>query len=1184
MKKLITLILILLMVPSVYAAENLLTYTAPALNANVAPIVVNQEGLSASWYKHGDTWTEYTSDKFTKGEYRINLTGGAPVLESDLTWTKDNDNLYHSSSFFVGTPITLNVKVGENKAPDDLSFKVKDKSSTYTVVTKDGKLSFDALDEADKYEYTFAGSADVLPANGSAANNATITLTERPGVTTQDFFVKTAQRGYIKGSGTYTLVANNCKLSLTQTGEGSDEINVQINSSGLITTDFYVIKNGTASKKAKNITIPVDNTAPVIQSCETEPGDDQTFVKQHGIYGKTTAALILHADIIDDGCGIEKVYLVAGEKQYDPIETEDGYTIAINEAGLKEQTFYIVAEDKLGNKSEEALIRKGNAQGSQITLETVSPQANLVLVGETTILNGIGWFYEDPWVDLTIADNDSGIASYKVFLDNNVVDQKEYQTKETEEIVVQKKVTVTDTPTGAHQYKAEIKDNAGNMTTKIWDNAYVNTNTPTLDILNVESKHYQEIPTIIIRENTPFYQTVAKPDVEVTFHPSIEVTVTKDGEAHRTKTVTDEKEMVLPASWFEEDGVYAITANATDASGKTSRASLDNIVRDKTGPVNTLDISGTGWRTDYPTASYSAIDHLSTVSSTKLYLDGELVAQSGTAYKFRSIKDTEEGVHIVKFVSQDSVGNISETEKTFQFDNVTPEVSISSVDNYRKTNPSVKVSVEDNFPKLDGNKLNVKITRNGSTVYDETTKGGLSIPSGTFDKDGKYVITANDTDQAGNKAKEKSVSFVKDATKPKVSISGVKNNANYNKSVNVKIAVNDENLDTVSVTVKRTLEGKTTNVPWNWKTAKSKTFSTTGTYSITVSAKDKAGNDSGNQTIKFTVDKQAPVITISGVTEGKIYTKKDNIKPVVTIKDPYLKNKNGTITKKSGKTNISLNASKAGYTCSQFTEKRENDGTYTIKVTASDKAGNTATKFVSFTVNKFGSTYKIKEKPAQKVMRVADSPVVIVATNPSKIKSYEAKIIHDAQTTEAKGVTTSQKDDDTTYTISANNFDADGTYRVNLITKDEAGNVSESRDTDDFWFTIDTVPPNITYSGIEAGETYKEEAHRFNVSATDSVSDNVKIEVTADGSKLEVDENGVVTVRGGYDQKIVITATDEAGNNATQEIDKVSVSTSKLAAVHTHKGLFIAIAVALAGLLAFIIVKLVKGARDGSEE
>ncbi|QFK72916.1 hypothetical protein F7984_17625 [Pradoshia sp. D12] len=281
---------------------------------------------------------------------------------------------------------------------------------------------------------------------------------------------------------------------------------------------------------------------------------------------------------------------------------------------------------------------------------------------------------------------------------------------------------------------------------------------------------------------------------------------------------------------------------------------------------------------------------------------------------------------------------------------------------------TVKFTIDKTAPKITGVKNNASYNKNVKVVFNEgkASLNGKAFKSGTFIKAaGKYTLTV--TDIAGNKT---TVKFTIDKTAPKVT--GVKNNAFYNK--NVKVVFN---------------EGKAS---LNGKAFKSGTFiKAAGRYTLIVT--DTAGNKT---TVKFTIDKTAP--KISGVKNNAHYRK--NVK----------------ITFNEGKATLNKVAFKSGSTV-------KHAKTYTLTVT--DSAGN-KTK-VKFTIDKTAPA-----KPKVNTVKRTHTTVTGTAEKHSTVTVKAGKKVIGTATTNKYGK----------YKIKIPKQKKNKALYVSV--KDKAGNVSKS--------------------------------------------------------------------------------------------------------------------------------------------
>lgn len=158
---------------------------------------------------------------------------------------------------------------------------------------------------------------------------------------------------------------------------------------------------------------------------------------------------------------------------------------------------------------------------------------------------------------------------------------------------------------------------------------------------------------------------------------------------------------------------------------------------------------------------------------------------------------------------------------------------------------------------------------------------------------GKIKISTKDN--AGNKSEKESVTVITDDTAP--IIKDLKAEKDAEKSVVVTFNVEELNFDSADVKIKTELQkfnetqysviAENDSFIWNEKNA-SKTFEEEGNYRVTVSYKDKSGNNSEEKSVEFTVDKTAPTLNVKAYYMEKGEEKEINNSGIVQS-SPYLK-------------------------------------------------------------------------------------------------------------------------------------------------------------------------------------------------------------------------------------------------------------------------------------------------------
>lgn len=250
----------------------------------------------------------------------------------------------------------------------------------------------------------------------------------------------------------------------------------------------------------------------------------------------------------------------------------------------------------------------------------------------------------------------------------------------------------------------------------------------------------------------------------------------------------------------------------------------------------------------------------------------------------------------------DKFSNTTEIKIPVVVDKIAPGLTVTGVEDGKVYNTSVapKASASENSK--------IAMTLNGK-AYD-----GSPITA-----EGKYALVVNAVDLAGNAAKPVTMNFSIDKTAPVITLTGVEDGKAYNNSVTPKVTANEES------SINMTLNGKTYD---------GSPITAEGNYILSVNATDKAGNDT-NKTITFSIDKTAPTITASGVSDG---TKYDGSLPAPTFS--------------AGDDKVTVTLDGANYDGKAITTA----GYHVFDITAVDPAGNTSTRTINFSVNVVATT------------------------------------------------------------------------------------------------------------------------------------------------------------------------------------------------------------------------------------
>ena len=498
-----------------------------------------------------------------------------------------------------------------------------------------------------------------------------------------------------------------------------------------------------------------------------------------------------------------------------------------------------------------------------------------------------------------------------------------------------------------------------------------------------------------------------------------------------------------------------------------------------------------------------------------------------------------------------------------------------------------------------------------SQIGDNTWQYELS-----FTDDADYVVTdPTIMDIVDRTASVGGDTFTVDKTTPTMEVSfdnnNVVNGKYYQQSRTATITVNEHNFSGDLVNVQPTVSagnGSTTGAPSvsGWSDngdvhVATVTFPGEGVYTMTIDGVDLADNALSSYTCEeFIVDTIDPEvdITLNGSTAPELSAHKGDAAPAVAVHDTNISSDasaSGTTIEAiglsgSGTTTNPYEPTKSMTTSSTDTNinwanpdssKPENDGVYQMIVTATDLSGRTTTKAVIWSVNRYGSTYRLldnavamsgqymKYSAGNTTSKVKD--VQVEEINPSGIDTSQASV----ELTKGSNNTTLKKgsqysvepgtaNDDTTgwhtytYTVNRDNFKDSGRYQVTMHSVDNATNVSENtmsakdvnrKSSADVSFWVDDVKPVCNIVGVENNKTYEGDSQDVTLTfednlklagATVEISDGAnktKKEYSADDLKASTTQT-VKLNAAGDNQTITVSAIDAADNVS----DEVSVS------------------------------------------
>ena len=657
--------------------------------------------------------------------------------------------------------------------------------------------------------------------------------------------------------------------------------------------------------------------------------------------------------------------------------------------------------------------------------------------------------------------------------------------------------------------------------------------------------------------------------------------------------------------------------------------------------------------------SYKAADLMSTAEGVVTDADKnnkgdkDLIVEATLVIPVQGIENNRVDV-LVNLV--DNVGNTTPGTAEFAIDKTAPLVKVNVTQNGQDEARNGKYFNVDRTATItvsDWNFESGTITTTGKigSWSAPTMVDGVPTRTATvvYDVDGDYKLEVSAQDRAGHVTGNDKVQytgsapteFTVDKTKPVIAITfdnnNVRNGKYYNAARTATVTITEHNFSStvagyspVVVPTAKIAEGSVSVPGVNGWGGSGDTHTATvrfaqdGDFTLTADYTDLAGNKAEQVKIsEFTVDTTKPTLQITGVTANTAYS--GDVAPSITYHDINYDSNSAGITIKgvahSETSNLNgvrtTNAYGGSFTTPNIQVIKSNDDVYTITGTISDLAGNTTTESLTFSVNRFGSTYAFDE-PTEKFLQnfFAQEPqdVVIREINVDSLKEYSIVVTRNGESTtlvEGKDYTVKTAGTgwkEYAYTIKASVFDKEGPYDIVVTSTDAAGNVNSNRtvkanggvvDVVPVNFIIDKTSPTVVIDGVEEGGRYMSDTREVLIRIDDNVN-VVLLEVFVDGVKvaeydaeaLEQFANGEIpfTVEAkNSNQTLMVIATDAAGNTTTykdadgneENVDVTFLLTSNLLVQYIHNGWALGGTAAAAALIFFLLFKRKK---DDDEE
>ena len=652
----------------------------------------------------------------------------------------------------------------------------------------------------------------------------------------------------------------------------------------------------------------------------------------------------------------------------------------------------------------------------------------------------------------------------------------------------------------------------------------------------------------------------------------------------------------------------------------------------------------------------TAMNGNGTVSGWKIEeSDQNLVTKASSTI---TVKNNSNNIKIeVKLT--DRAGNVSTKVETLSIDKTKPTIKIEYDNNnhtthngteFYKANRTATITVtERNFSPEDviskiTNTDNVIPQITGWTTHNvangENPDGTTHTATVVYASDGDYTFDIAFTDMAGNKAdKVAQHKFTVDKTIPTINVSfdnnSAKNNNYYKADRTATITVNEHNFNAQDVKVNISATGADNSTAatapsvssWtsngNIHTATVK-FANDGKYAFDVNYTDLADNAAKENVVTtFYVDKTAPAVKISNVENESANS--GNVAPVINLSDNNysgdyvltltrvdIEAKKTDVTNDFVSTVVPTSNTGAVVTYANFASDEVNDGIYVLNAALTDKAGNSSNDTITFSVNRFGSTYMGGNKETNDLLdngyTNAEKDIVISEINVDKLTKSNISLSLDSSSlkTLKQNVDYTVNEDAKTgqwhkynYTVKSSNFVNEGNYTIELSSTDAAKNASTNRIRPienrklAVQFVVDKTAPVVNIAGIENNALYEENSKDVTVVCEDSYIDanslviklddktlkegkdyTVEKDVASISAKIKVNATSDITA-----QNVKVSVKDMAQNSGDSSVENFTLSATLLMRFFANPVLVIISAVLLAGIIALVIFIVAKKRR-----
>lgn len=755
------------------------------------------------------------------------------------------------------------------------------------------------------------------------------------------------------------------------------------------------------------------------------------------------------------------------------------------------------------------------------------PQIKIVTPAPSSFINvatpSLEVTYSDPVGPGEVAASGVNTLSFKAVLDG--IDRTNLYTVRTTDAsaIVPSNLALS---AGPHSLVISLQDNAGNQATAT-SQFTVNLSPPTIQIV-------QPVMGVYLNNATPTItvQYSASNGIKLS---TLEILINgTDLTALFTKTNTGAT-ATLPSANALPQGANQIVAHIQDLAGNQATASTSFNV-DTTPPA--ISFSHPTANSYFGSSTVPIMVQYSddqAIDTTQLMVTLDGVALSATALPTSATATASglaNGAHKLTATIKDLAGNVASAQITFNVDTTIPTIHVSqpSPGALLSTHtPQVLVDYSD-VGGVDLTTLRVAVNgRDATSLFTATTTSATAQLGGAFAlPDGQNTITAQIANLVGT-AGTTSSTFLVDTTPPTIAIQAppVKTNSN---APTVTIVYSDATSGVDPNTLVVTLGGGDISsliAPGASSATGILQLSpplADGTYVLTATVRDRAGNQSAPATLSFTIDTTPPAATFTAPLNNSFT---NNPAPPITVQYSDLGVgvdsttvkvflQQGTNPAADITTDLQIGPQQATGTIAAANPL--SDGTYALSATVDDLVGNVGKTSATFVLDTVPPTGSIQAPAANAIFNSSVVGVILVYKDDRSGVDTSKLILTVDGVNETSALTLGPAQ--ATGTLPPL---ADGIHTIQLTVFDRSGNSSGVISQT---FETDTTPPTIVASVSPAPNAAG--WNNTNVTVTFVCGDATSGVATCPPPQIVTTE--------GANQIFVATATDNAGNTAATSV------------------------------------------------